>query len=643
MTKKQSCTCPPEANLTGSARTGFYSFWLDIFRRHGWLTAAFFAILAGMGARFAGGADAWVYSLDSAAILFSFTAIRLKLWRSLSRLRLDINTLIVVAVVGALILGEWFEAVLAAFLYALSQAIESVSMHRAKQAIHHLLHMAPKQAQVVGEAGLEPLPVELVQVGQVVRVLPGERVPLDGEVQAGESYVDESAITGESVLQPRKSGDSVYAGSLNHDGSLDVEVTRPFPDSTLMQVTKMVEEAQANPAPIQGVVESFARYYTPLIFATALLIATVPPLLGGAWSEWFYRALVILVISCPCAFLISTPVTLLSALTSASRQGVLFKGGKYLEEIAKAKSVIFDKTGTLTVGMPQVKQVDTHNGFSRQALLRIAGSIEQHSNHPIAQAICAHALAEGAEQGPVEQFTSLPGRGAQATIEGLAYRLGNAALTGVHDTSGRYTTVGLSNDEGLLGSIRLQDQIRPDAHAAIQRLRELGVEHIAMLSGDHPDAARPIAAEIGIDEVYAGLLPQEKQRMVSQWSKEKGTTVMVGDGVNDAPALASAQTGVAMGAKGSDLALHSAPVALLTDHLERIPWMIEHGRHTRAVIAQNIAIALGIKFGFLAFAIAGSIHLWLAVLSDLGASLLVIANGLRMLRPKSPISIAGKF
>ena len=564
--------------------------------------------------------------------------------RSLS---LDINVLMAVAVVGAMFLGQWGEAASVVFLFALAQLLEARAMERARSAIRAVMDLTPVEAFVRdGDAGgLRRIPVDQIAVGTLVVVRPGDKIPLDGRVEAGESHVNQAPVTGESLPVEKRAGDEVFAGTINGRGSLDVRVTRLRGDSTLARIIDLVERAQAQRAPSQTFVERFARVYTPIVLVLAVLIAIVPPLVFGAsWSAWIYRSLVLLVISCPCALVISTPVSVVSALAASARKGVLIKGGARLERLADIRAIAFDKTGTLTKGALQVVDVMPLDGVPSDRLLRLAASVESHSEHPIAGAIVAHARERGIALSMTSGFQALPGFGAQAQVDGTPVLVGNHRLfeerglctPSVHDAvealaaQGRTTVViGGTQPIGLVG---ISDQPREAARDALQMLRDQGVRHIALLTGDHATAARVVSEAVGVDEVHAGLLPAEKVKTVEGLKARFGSVAMVGDGINDAPALASADVGIAMGVAGSAAALDTADVALMADELSKIPYALRLSRATVRNIRANIAFSIVLKAAFLVLAIAGLATLWMAVVADMGASLIVIANALRLLR-----------
>ena len=559
---------------------------------------------------------------------------------------LDINVLMLVAVAGAIALGEWSEAASVVFLFALAQWLESRAMDRARGAIRALMELAPAEAVVRRGSGQTRIPVDDVLVGDIVLVKPGEKIPLDGRVHAGTSFVNQAPVTGESLPVEKEAGAEIFAGTINGRGALEVEVTRLSRDSTLARIIHLVERAQAQRAPTQTFVDRFARVYTPAVLSLALVIFVVPPMLfSGAWSEWMYRALVLLVISCPCALVISTPVSIVSALAAAARKGVLIKGGARLERLAAVKCIAFDKTGTLTKGQLRVEDVVTLNGAPSSEILRLAASLEAHSEHPIGRAILRRAEETGIIVLEPERFQSLPGRGAEGRVSGDAVVIGSHRLfeersmcsTETERALDTFATDGISTvivgcNGQTLGVIGVGDEPRESARETIEMLRSQGIEHIAALTGDHQKAAETLARSLGLDTCRADLLPEDKVAAVHELRSRYGVLAMVGDGVNDAPALASADVGIAMGAVGTDAALETADVALMSDELAKIPYAIRLSRATLRNIRMNIAFSLTLKAAFLAMAVAGAATLWMAVVADTGASLIVIANALRLLR-----------
>ncbi|MFP5220672.1 MAG: heavy metal translocating P-type ATPase [Acidobacteriota bacterium] len=569
---------------------------------------------------------------------------------SLRTLRPDMNLLMVLAVAGAMIIGEYSEGASVAFLFALANQLEAWSVGRARNAIQALMSLAPDKALVLAPLMTTPVetPVEAVPAGTRILVRPGDRIPLDGVVRSGASAVDQSPITGESMPVAKAAGDEVFAGTINAEGALEVETTRPASESTLARIMRMVEEAQSRRAKAVQWVEKFAAVYTPVMVGVSLLFAVVPPLFfGGAWDRWFYEALVILVISCPCALVISTPVSIVAALASAARNGVLVKGGVFLEVPATLEALALDKTGTLTHGRPSVTGVIPLEATSELELLGVAAALESRSSHPVAQAVMRHAATMGASPVPVADAQARPGLGAQGVISGEAYFIGNLRFLDESGNAPRTpelkealerlersaATVVLVWTAGrVLGLIAVEDKVRPQSRAALAELQHLGVSTIVMLTGDNARTAEKIAAQTGVTEYRSDLMPEDKTRVVSELVASGRRVGMVGDGVNDAPALAASHLGIAMGSIGTDVAIETADVALMSDDLSKLPWLIRHSRRTMGVIKANIWFALGIKAVFLVMAVLQVATLWTAILADLGTSLLVIFNGLRLLR-----------
>ena len=567
-------------------------------------------------------------------------------WTSVRAAVLDINVLMLVAVAGAIALGEWGEAASVVFLFAFAQLLESRAMERARGAIRALMELAPVEAIVRRNGASATVPVEEVRVGDTIVVRPGAKVPLDGRVVAGISHVNQAPVTGESLPVEKEPGADVFAGTINGRGALDVEVTRLQRDSTLARIIHLVERAQAQRAPTQTFVDRFARVYTPIVLIGALVVAFVPPLLMGApWSDWVYRALVLLVISCPCALVISTPVSIVSALAAAARKGVLIKGGARLERLAAVSCLAFDKTGTLTKGQVRVQDVVPLDGAPASEILRLAASLELHSEHPIGRAIRQRAADSQVVAVEPEGFQALPGRGAVGRVDGRDVVIGSHRLfeerglcsAGAEDVLQRLTaqgsgTVMIGSDGRPVGILGIADEPRDAARGAMEMLRAQGIEHLVVLTGDHEAPARALAADLRLDGYRAGLLPEDKVAAVQELRSRFGALAMVGDGVNDAPALASADVGIAMGVAGTDAALETADVALMSDELAKIPYAIRLSRATSRNIRANIAFSLVLKAAFLAMAVTGTATLWMAVVADTGAALIVIANALRLLR-----------
>jgi Zn2+/Cd2+-exporting ATPase len=585
--------------------------------------------------------------LYAVAILAGLWTVLPKAGFALRRLRPDMNLLMAVAVLGAIGIGEWFEGATVAFLFALSLALESWSVGRARRAVAALMDLAPQMARVRWpDGGEEEVPAEQVEVGAVFVVKPGERIPLDGEVVAGASAVNQAPITGESVPVDKAEGAAVFAGTINGDGALEVRSIKRSEDSTLAHIIRMVEEAQSRRAPSEQWVDRFARVYTPAVMALALTVLIVPPLFSpGSWDVWIYRALVLLVIACPCALVISTPVSIVAALTAAARNGVLVKGGLFIEVPARLRAVALDKTGTLTHGRPAVVEVVLLADHDERGLLERVAALEARSEHPLARAIVAYAKERGVEVSPAADFQILPGKGATGRIDGREYWLGShryleergQETAEIHRTlelmaqAGR-TVVAVGTGDHVCGLIALADPVRPETRDTINALRRLGIRSIVMLTGDNLATAFAIAQQSGLATFKAEMLPADKVEEIADLVARFGQVAMVGDGVNDAPAMARATLSVAMGVAGSDAAIETADVALMADDLSRLPWLIRHSRRTLRVIRQNIVFSLAVKAIFVFLTLAGHASLWAAIAADMGASLLVISNGLRLLR-----------
>jgi len=594
------------------------------------------------------------------AILTGVWHIVPRAWGAARGLRPDMNLLMTVAITGAVGLGEWLEAASVAFLFALSQVLEGWSVGRARRAVESLLDLSPTVARVRRPDGSEEtISAGDVPVGATVVVKPGEKIPLDGEITAGTSEVDQAPITGESLPVDKGPGDEVFAGTINGGGALEVRTTRPAEETTLAHIVRLVEEAQSRRSPAERWVERFARLYTPAVMALAAGVMVLPPILLGNWAEWFYRGLVLLVIGCPCALVISTPVSIVAALASAARHGVLIKGGLFVEEPGRLDAIAFDKTGTLTTGEARVVRVvalDAGDGTGEAEVLAVAAALEARSAHPLARAIVAHAAELGVAIEPAEDVRALPGKGAVGRIGGretwvgshryLVDRLGGGDgqggspavdLASVEErlaelAADGHTAVVVGDGSRVLGAIALADGLRPGVPEVIKALRRRGLDHLVMLTGDNRPTALAVAKEAGIDEVRAELLPEDKLGAVEELVATYGRVAMVGDGVNDAPAMGRSSLGIAMGAAGTDAAIETADVALMADDLSRLPWLVDHSRRTLGIIRQNIGFALGVKLVVFLLATAGMASLWAAIAADMGASLLVIANALRLLR-----------
>lgn len=569
-----------------------------------------------------------------------------KAWFAARRLRPDMNLLMVIAVVGAVAIGEWFEAATVAFLFAVSLALEAWSVGRARRAIAALMELVPTRVRLRDAAGEREVVPEEVAVGAMFIVRPGEKLPLDGNIRTGNSAVNQAPITGESLPVEKKPGDQVFAGTVNGDGVLEVESTKPAGNTTLANIVRLVEAAQSRRAPSEQWVERFARFYTPSVMALAVVVLLMPPLAWGAnWTDWLYRALVLLVIACPCALVISTPVSIVAALTAAARNGVLIKGGTFVEAPARLKAIAFDKTGTLTAGKLRVVDVVPLSGHDEKELVERAMALEADSSHPLAEAIrvCAHERSIKAS--PATNVQTLQGRGVTGQFDGRPFWLGSHRLLEergqetpeVHEQLERLsaegkTVVVIGHDTHVCGFLALADTLRPDAKEIVVALKRLGIERIVMLTGDNKGTGEAIGRAAGVDEVRAELLPGDKVTAIEELVARYSDVAMVGDGVNDAPALARATIGLAMGAMGTDAAIETADIALMADDLGKIPWLIGHARRALMVIRQNIGFSLAVKAVFAGLTLFGFASLWAAIAADAGASLLVIGNGLRLLR-----------
>ncbi|WP_436399563.1 heavy metal translocating P-type ATPase [Roseobacter sp. S98] len=593
-------------------------------------------------------------ALFGLAILCGVWLVAPKAWSSARRMSPDMNLLMVVAVAGAIALGEYFEAATVAFFFSLSLYLESWSVGRARNAVSALLDLAPPKARVLYDDGSEAdVPASAVAVGAHFIVRGGDRIPLDGEVLDGAGAVDQAPITGESALVPKEAGDEVYAGTINGEGTLTVRATKAATDTVLSKIIRMVSDAHSKRAEVEQWVAKFARIYTPIVMALAVAIAVLPPLLlGGEWNYWFYNALVLLVIACPCALVISTPVSIVAALAASARAGVLIKGGAYVEAPGRTTALALDKTGTITMGEPEVAAVYSLGDVSEADLLTIAGALEARSSHPLARAILGKAEQDGISVKAAEDTRTVPGRGLEGRMDGRSVWLGSdrfAVEKGFGDTipsdlrnrieEAGSTLVAVGNENGVTGLLELRDRIRPDAKGIVAQLHAQGVTKIIMLTGDNERTARAVADEVGIDEVRAKLLPEDKVTAIEELVAEHDMVAMIGDGVNDAPAMARAHYGIAMGAVGSDAAIETADIALMTDDIGKVPWLIGHSRRTMSIIRQNIGISLATKAVFVGLTAFGMATMWGAIAADVGVSLLVVANALRLLnghRAESP-------
>ena len=592
-------------------------------------------------------------SLFGLGILSGAWFVLPRAWLALRRLQPDMNLLMTFSVVGAATIGDWFEASTVAFLFSVSLLLEKWSIGHARRAVDALLDLTPPLARLLDPAGQQiELPPEQVPVGSTLLVKPGERLPLDGRVVQGTSDVNQAPMTGESLPVLKSLGDTVFAGTINGAGALEILSTKTAGSTTLAHLIRMVSEAQSRRSQSEQWVEKFAKIYTPVVLILALALFVIPTIgWGGAWHDWFYRSLVLLVIACPCALVISTPVSIVAAIAAAARQGVLIKGGAFVELPGRLAAMAFDKTGTLTEGRPTVVDVIPWNGYSEAELLDCVASLEARSEHPLGRAILRYAHANKIEIHPIEDYQLVAGKGATGRFQGKEIWAGSrrylqergAETDLIREqldplSSSGVTMVIVGQGDLLCGYITLADTIRTNAPAAIQELKALGIGSLVMLTGDNSPVAESIAKLTGLDEVQANLLPADKVTAIEQLVSRHGIVAMVGDGVNDAPAMARASLGIAMGAAGSDAALETADIALMSDDLSRLPWLVKHSRRTLQIIRMNIVIALGIKLFFVALTVLGFASLWGAIAADMGASLLVILNGLRLLKSQPPVA-----
>ncbi|HSL91438.1 MAG TPA: cation-translocating P-type ATPase [Candidatus Limnocylindrales bacterium] len=638
-----------KADIPEASKTSLVPFYLSASLL---LSGAFLALLLP--------ASPWAGRLFLAAVLAGGAPIAVRGFREIRNRSLGMNALMTISLSGATAMGEWAEAGGVVTLFALANYLEARSLDRARKATADLFAFSPETA-VLREGGPDgrerTVAAEEVRPGDLLILRPGERVPVDAVVYKGSSDLNEAMLTGEPVPVEKREGDPLYAGTVNGRSLLLAEATRPLSESTYARILRRVEEAQSQKAPIQAFMDRFAAVYTPAVLAAAVVVASLPPLLGyGAFSAWAYRALVLLVIACPCAIVLAAPVVTVAALTRAMREGILVKGAHHLETLGKVRAVAFDKTGTLTRGKLKITRVRTAAGTPEEEVVRLAGAVEAGSAHPVAEAIRHEARRRGvalAARGTLARTLEvLDGRGVSAEVDGKRVFVGNRRLfeeigtapsaldallvSGGEGPSRMVSIVGTPS--GVTGMLEMEDELRDEAPSAVRSLRALGIDHVIMLTGDHPGPARAAAAAAGIGEVFHELLPEDKLGKVRELVDTYGTVAMVGDGVNDAPALALSSVGIAMGATGSPAAIETADVALMTEDLARIPAAIVLGRRMVSTIRQNVAASLAIKAGFLAMAVAGYATLWMAVAADMGTTLLVIGNGLRLLRnPRTPV------
>ncbi len=570
--------------------------------------------------------------------------------KNLARFQFDMNTLMTVAIIGAAAIGQWGEGATVVILFAISEVLERYSMEKARQSIRSLMDIAPKEALIRRGNQEFMSDVDDIQVEDIMIVKPGQKLAMDGIVVKGTSTINQAAITGESVPAAKTMDDEVFAGTLNEEGLLEVKVTRRVEDTTLSKIIHLVEEAQAERAPSQAFVDRFAKYYTPAVMILALAVAVIPPLFNGNWSAWLYEGLALLVVGCPCALVVSTPVAIVTAIGNAARRGVLIKGGIHLEEAGRLSAVAFDKTGTLTKGVPEVTEFITFGNKSKKELLRMAAVLEKGSQHPLASAILRKADQEHVGfDAEVEEFGSITGKGVRAKIDGELYYIGSPNLFTELNPSNvsedraskieelqkqSKTVMVLGTEQNILALIAVADDVRDSSKDVIEKLHRLGIRKTIMLTGDNRATAEAIGKRLGVAEVKAELLPQDKLEYIKQLRKDYGNVAMVGDGINDAPALAAATVGIAMGGAGTDTALETADIALMADDLEKLSYTIRLSRKALTIIKQNITFSLAIKVLALLLIVPGWLTLWLAIFADMGATLLVTLNSLRLLNIK---------
>ena len=622
-------------------------------KRHGGLLAGAALLVAGIFASFPlGGHHPAVIAACAAAIVIAGRRLLLTGLGNLLRLDFDMRTLMTLAIIGAAAIGEWQEGAVVVILFALSEALERGTMERARRSIRALMELAPREAAVLRDGRETTVRTDEIAVGDILIVRPGTKIAMDGVVASGFSAVNQAAITGESVPAPKSPGDEVFAGTLNGEGLLHVRVSRLARDSTIARIIRLVEEAQEKRAPAQAFVDKFAKVYTPGIIGAAALAAVVPPaVLGGGWLDWLYQGLAVLVVGCPCALVISTPIAIVSAIGSAAGRGVLIKGGIHLEQLGKVKAIAFDKTGTITRGEPKVTNIRLFgDAVDRRSVLRIAAALEHRSGHPLASAVIRAARDEGIDYSGtiVDNFVSATGRGIEGDVEGARYRIGRPEWIRT-ETNARHandmvdayadrlrgegkTVLAVERDGETIAVLGVIDEARPECRELIGRLHALGIRKTVMLTGDNRSTAAADAEQAGIRDVRAGLMPEDKLEAIRNLASECGPVAMVGDGVNDAPALAAATVGVAMGDAGADAALETADIALMGDDLGKLPYAIRLSRKTLAVIRQNIAFALLVKLAALTLVVPGWLTLWIAILSEMGATLIVAMNAMRLMR-----------
>lgn len=583
------------------------------------------------------------------AILFGSWFVFPKALSSIKRFDADMNLLMIIAIIGAITIGQLFEAAVVSFLFTFSLLLESWSVGNARSAITKLMNLTPDTALVYccHDKQFEEKPIAEITIGKRVLIKPGQKIGLDGIITKGGGFINQAPITGESIPVEKKINDEVFAGSINGNSTIEIKTSKSAENSSVAKIIQAVEHAQSKRSKSERWVDKFARVYTPTMILLALIVAIFPPVfLAQPWLKWIYQALVILVIACPCALVISTPISIVSSLAKAARNGVLIKGGSFIEVPSKLKAIAFDKTGTLTQGHPCVTKVISTDSFTEKQLISIVTSLEKVVDHPIAKAVIAYANNNNISFKETSNSKVISGKGITGEIEGSLFWVGSHAFA--HDkylcendylhkqateleTKG-YTLVFVGNNQEIIGAIAIQDSIKNNIQQSLKQLKELGIDQTIMLTGDNTGTAKTISKQGGIDKFYAELLPQDKVTKVEELVKKYKNVAMVGDGINDAPALAESNLGIAMGAIGNDIAIETADIALMSDDIEKLPWLIKHSRKTLNIIKQNIIFAVGLKAVFISLAIADLATLWMAIAADMGATLIVIINSLRLLK-----------
>lgn len=625
------------------------SYW----QKYGVLIVSFLFLAAGYVANYTVGEDSFltIGAFLLSIVIGGYAIFKVGL-KNLTKLQFDMKTLMTIAIIGAAIIGEWSEGAVVVILFAISEALEHYSMEKARKSITSLMDIAPKTALVRRNGQEMEVSVDDIVLNDTMLVKPGQKIAMDGNVVKGHSNVNQAAITGESIPVEKSIGDEVYAGTLNVEGMLEIQVTKLVDDTTIAKMIHLVEEAQGERAPAQAFVDVFAKYYTPAIIVMAFLVAIIPPLFfGGEWVSWIYQGLAVLVVGCPCALVISTPVAIVTAIGNAAKKGVLIKGGIHLEEVRKIKAIAFDKTGTLTKGVPAVTDYDVLNGEDSDVLFGKISALEAFSQHPLSQAFIKKTEQDQIDYKSyeIEDFSSLIGKGIQGKIDGEQYFIGNMTLLKeavsaeqvhaiekqlkVYQHQGK-TAMLVGKENEIVAIVAVADEVRESSKEVVTALHAQGIEHTIMLTGDSAGTAFSIANGVGVSRTEANLLPQHKLEKMKELKQQYEHVAMVGDGVNDAPALAAANIGIAMGGVGSDTALETADIALMGDDLRKLPFVIKLSKKTMNVIKQNITFALGLKLLALLLVVPGWLTLWIAIFADLGATLLVTLNSLRLLRVK---------